>query len=109
MLVGPTTFTAVQAVPPNLTTAPAKNSVPVIVIDVPPANAPPDEEIPEMVGAKRYMNPVAKVSVKVFVLVTVIAVNPEIKVKGVTHVMVVSFTTTGEVQTFNPISTVAPV
>ena len=46
-----TTFTLVAAVPPNVTLAPAKNPVPVIVTDVPPAVVPDTGEMAVTVGA----------------------------------------------------------
>ena len=46
-----TTLTLVAAVPPNVTVAPLKKPVPVIVTDVPPVVDPVFGEIEEIVGA----------------------------------------------------------
>ena len=45
------TFTLVAAVPPNVTLAPDRNPVPVMLIDVPPAVVPEVGEIALIVGA----------------------------------------------------------
>ena len=45
------TFTAVAAVPPSVTLAPARNPVPVIVTAVPPAVVPETGAIRVIVGA----------------------------------------------------------
>lgn len=45
-----TTFTFVAAAPPNVTFAPAKNPVPVIVTEVPPLVEPETGEIAVTVG-----------------------------------------------------------
>ena len=48
----PTTFTAVAAVPPRLTVAPARKPVPVIVTEVPPDAVPVVGVIDVTVGAR---------------------------------------------------------
>jgi len=45
-----TTVTPVAGVPPRLTVCPARNPVPVMVTDVPPAAVPDAGEIPVSVG-----------------------------------------------------------
>jgi hypothetical protein len=103
-----TTATFVAAVLPNVTVAPAKKFVPVIVTAVPPAVGPLFGLTLLTVGGAIYVNALAKLPLSPLLLVTVTVTTPALPA-GVVAVIVVLFTTTTFVAAVLPNVTVAPV
>ena len=103
-----TRFTLVHAEPPTVTEGLAKNPVPVIAIDVPPAAAPDDGDTPDTVGAARYVNNVFAAFDCPPTVTTTLAV-PAVPA-GVVHVIDVAEATVTPVHAEPPtVTPVAPV
>src|ERR1700752_1726156 len=108
MVVLFTTVTAVAAVLPKVTVAPAAKFVPVMVTAVPPATGPLFGLTLLTVGPTTYVYPFAKLPLCEPTLVTVTVTAPELPA-GVVAVIVVLFTTVTPVAAALPNFTVAPV
>ena len=108
IVVAFTTTTFVAAEVPNVTVAPARNCVPVIVTAVPPAELPVAGAINEVVGGGNwYVNPPESVVACVSAFVTVTSAEPGVPA-GVTAVIEVALTKVTEVAATPPTVTVAP-
>jgi hypothetical protein len=107
-IVALTTLTEVAATPPIDTAVVPLRFVPVIVIAVPPTSGPAFGFTDEIVGAARYVNPLARFAVPAEV-VTDTVLEPAVPA-GVIAVTVVALTTLTEVAATPPIDTdVVPV
>lgn len=78
IVVGTVTTMFVQAVPPNVTDAPASKLVPVIVTLVPPAIGPPEGATVVMVAVFWYVNPLTLVAEEESVFVTTTSLAPRV-------------------------------
>jgi hypothetical protein len=110
MEVLPTTVTPVAEAPPNLTDAPERKPVPVMMTAVPPAVLPEAGETLLIVGAGllvEYVNPFVSVSLWPSLLVTSTLVAPD-ECTGVIAVIAVLLTTVTAVADVPPIFTDAP-